>query len=214
MAGEIIISEVTTPTTPAAGNDAFWISNDATPMFKKVNSSGVVSVIPEVITQVLSADYTLTDSSTAQKCFNGTTNGAVTLFASTTYLMEAVYLITNVGTTSHTWSTLFAGTATLTSIAYAVQAYTGVTSAATITAVSGNYTIAATALAVTAASVSATENVQIQLRGVIRVNAAGTLIPQIKLSAATTGASKMLANSYIQLTPIGTNSVVSVGNWS
>lgn len=266
MAGEIILPEVTTPSTPAAGKDAFFVSNDATPRVKRVNSAGTVitslesgvawpagsATVPPaqmssgtVLTTptagaleydgvafyqspiasnrgvtnvshvaVLTADYTLTDSNTAQKAFNSSTNGAITVGGSTSYLLDALYIITNTGTTSHTWATLFAGTATLTSIAYAAQAYTGITSAATITAVSGNYTVAATALVVTAASVSATEQVVIQLHGVIRTNAAGTIIPQIQLSAATTGTSKMLKNSYIKLSPIGSDTVATIGNWS
>ncbi len=214
MAGELIISEVTTPSTPSSGKDSIFISNDSTPVLKKVNSSGIVSIIPEKIFQALTADYTLSDVNTAQKAFNGSTNGAITLNASTTYLMQVLYLITNTGTTSHTWSTLFGGTATFTSLSYAAQSYTGTTSAATLTAVSGNYATDATALAVTAASTSATEQVVIQLIGVVRVSSGGTFIPQVKLSAATTGTEKMLKNSHITLTPIGSDTVASVGNWS
>ena len=162
----------------------------------------------------LTADYTLTDSATAQKAFNASTNGAITLSASTSYFFEALYLITNTGTTSHTWSTLFAGTATFTSIAYRAQARTGITSAATLTAVSDAYTTAATALAVTAASTANPEYVIIKLDGIMRINAAGTVIPQVKLSAQANGTQLMLTNSYFRCWPIGSNTVATVGNWS
>jgi hypothetical protein len=160
----------------------------------------------------LAADYTLTSTATAQKCFNASTNGTVAVAGSTTYLLDALYLITNTGTTSHTWATLFAGTATLTSIAYNAQAHTSTGNV--LTAVSQIYATAATALVVTAASTSATENVVIQLKGMIRVNAAGTLIPQIKASADPVGTQKMLANSYIRLRPIGGNTVATIGTWT
>src|SRR5208337_4301803 len=71
---------------------------------------------------MLAADYTLTDSNAAQAAFNATANGAYTVLGNTTYEFEAVYLITNTGTTSHTWSVLFGGTATFTSLAYTIEA--------------------------------------------------------------------------------------------
>ncbi len=72
----------------------------------------------------------------------------------------------------------------------------------------------ATVVAVTAASTSATEFVQIQLRGTVRINGTGTFIPQIKFSADPVGTQKMLAGSYFKLTPIGTDTAVTLGNWS
>lgn len=166
----------------------------------------------------LSANYAASDVATAQKVFNATTNGTITLVAGTSYLFEAMYQISNTGTTSHTWSTLFGGTATLTSIAYTVLAYTGTTSGVTLTAISAAQAAVATAVAVTAASTSATEFVTVILKGVIRVNAAGTLIPQFKASAqpglsGTPGVS-VLAGSYFRIWPVGNGTVASVGNWS
>ncbi len=161
---------------------------------------------------ILSSDYTLSDVNTAQQAFNSTTNGAITLLGAQTYGFEAQYLITNTGTTSHTWAVLFGGTASFTSIAYSVQAYTATSNA--LTAVSGIYATAASATVVTAASTSATENVVIKLRGVMRINAGGTVIPQVKLSAATSGTEKMLANSFFSCWPLGSNTVTTVGSWS
>jgi hypothetical protein len=172
------------------------------------------NVLNENIYCILAADYTLTDSATAQKAFDGSTLGTVAVAAATTYLMRAQYTITNTGATSHTWSTLFAGTATLTSIQYVARARTGITNAGTFTAVLDGYTTAATALAVTAASTANPEFVIITLDGVIRVNAAGTLIPQVKLSAQANGTQIMLANSYIHLQPVCGNTTDTVGTWT
>jgi hypothetical protein len=126
--------------------------------------------------------------------------------------MEAVYYITrSVGTNSHTLSTLFALGGSLTSIAYTAE--TTSTTGNTLGAVSRIYGTAATALEVTAASVSATENITVVIRGIVRTNAAGSFTPQIKYDVAPGGSPTVLANSWFRLTPIGNNSVTNVGNW-
>lgn len=160
-------------------------------------------------------NYTGNDSSSAQKVFDSPTNGAMTYAASTTYMLEATYYITrSVGSNSHTLSTLFAigGGGSLTSIAYTAD--TTSTAGNALGAVSRIYATAATATVVTGASTATNENITVTLRGIIRTNAAGTITPQIQYSAAPGGAPTVLANSYLRLIPLGTNSVASVGNWS
>lgn len=161
----------------------------------------------------LTVDYTGSNVNTAQQVFNSPAGGIITLPASTSYFLEAVYYITRAaGTTSHTLSTLFALGGTLTSIAYTAD--TTSTTGNVLGTVSRIYATAATATAVTAASTSATENITVVLRGMVRTNTAGTFTPQIQYSAAPGGAPTILANSYLRLIPIGTNTVASVGNWS
>jgi hypothetical protein len=162
---------------------------------------------------VLTTDYVGSDVSTAQSVFNSPASGTITLPGSTSYFLEAVYYITRAaGTTSHTLSTLFALGATLTSIAYTAD--TTSTTGNALGTVSRIYATGATATAVTAASTTATENITVTIRGVVRTNTAGSFTPQIKYSAAPGGAPTILANSYLKLTPIGTDTVASVGNWS
>lgn len=170
----------------------------------------------EGIYGVLTADYTLTDQNTAQKAFNNSTGGIFAVAASTTYLVEAEYAITNTGTNAHTWAVLFAlTTATFTSAFLRVRGRSGATSLATFAAdLSGSTTDPTSALVCTASSTSSTENVLLSLRGVFRVNVAGTITPQVKLSATTGGTIKMLANSFISLRPIGGNAVTSIGTWT
>lgn len=163
---------------------------------------------------VLASDYTGNDSATAQKVFNiGTGSaGAITLPASTSYFMEATYYITrSVGSNSHTLSTLFALSGTLTGITYTAE--TTSTTGNVLGAVSRIYATNATATAVTAASTSSTENITVVIRGIVRTNTAGTFTPQIKYDSAPGGAPTILTNSFIRLTPIGTNAVTFVGNW-
>lgn len=182
-------------------------------VFYGTAQSGQRGVMPTEHFIVLTSDNVLSDVSTAQAVFNSPANGTVTLPASTSYFMEAVYYITRAaGTTSHTLSTLFALGGTLTSIAYTAD--TTSTTGTAIGTVSRKYATAATATVVTAASTTATENITVILKGVVRTNTIGTFTPQIQYSAAPGGAPTILANSYLRLIPIGTNTVASVGNWS
>lgn len=195
-------------TTAAAG--AFEYDGTVLYGTQTASQRGVLS---PTIFMALSADYVGSDVNTAQKVFDATTNGAVTVDAATTYLFEAVYYITRAaGTTNHTTGVLFGGTATLTSISYRAEATS--TTGNVLGTPSVIYGTAATVLVVTAASTSATENITIKLNGIIRTNAAGTLIPQFQYSAAPGGAPTVVKNSYICLRSIGTSSVTNVGNWS
>jgi len=170
-------------------------------------------VLPAEHFVVLSSNYTAADSASAQKVFNTPTNGAVTLDANTTYFFEGLYYITRaVGGNSHTLSTLFALSGTLTSITYLAE--TTSTAGNILSGDSRIYATAATATVVTAASTTTNENITVHLRGVVRTNTAGTFTPQIQYSAAPGGAPTVLANSFFRLTPVGTGSVTSVGNWS
>lgn len=165
---------------------------------------------------VLTSDYTATDSAAAQKVFNSSTNGAITLAAGTKYAFEEEIYLTNTGTTSHTWAILFAGAATLTRIFYAAEAYTAASNA--LTALLSIFGVAATAVVVTGAQTSATENVRIKVRGVIDVNAGGTFIPQFQASAqpglSGTPGVTIKTGSYFRCWPLGAAATAAVGNWS
>lgn len=217
---ELIVSAVTAPNPPASGKHGFYVSNETLPRLRRIDSAGNIWPISETFMMSLASDYTFTDNSTAQKAFNATTNGQITLPSNSGYLFEAEYMITNVGTTSHTWAVLFAGTATITALDFNCRGRSGATSQATLAADSsasqsnGAGSLPTTALVMTAASTSATENVLLSLRGTLRINAGGTFIPQIKLSAATAGTSKMLRGSYIRLSPIGSDTATSLGVWT
>jgi hypothetical protein len=215
MAG-LKLNETSAPSTPASGKDEIYMSSETLPRLRRVDSAGTIWPVSDIFIMALSADFTLANSGgAAEKCFNGTTNGAITLPANSAYQFEWQVALTNTGTTSHTWALLFAGTATLTSGMGIGQSWTAAASSNALAAVSQIYsTTLGTALVLTAASTSATEFVTMAYRGVIRINAGGTLIPQIKASAATSGTAKVLANSYIRLTPFGTDTATNLGNWS
>lgn len=162
--------------------------------------------------KALSADDTGgTNVNTAQPWFP--TAGAITLPANTAYEFEGTLVLSRAaGTTSHTTGILFGGSATLTSIEYFGDCKTG--DANDLQTVSGFFSSAATLLTLKAASTSATEQTIIKVRGVVRINAAGTLIPQFQYSAAPGGAPTVKRGTYFRLTPLGVDTVTAAGAWA
>jgi hypothetical protein len=143
----------------------------------------------------------------------------VTLSSSTVYKFEANILISkSAGTTSHTLSTLFGGSATLNSIAYMfLGASTGTQSTFnfTDTAVAGAAITQASATLVAAATGSATIARYFSLIGIVSINAGGTFVPQYQLSAAPGGAYSVNANSNMSIYPIGASGAdTRVGTWA
>ena len=69
----------------------------------------------------------------------------------------------------------------------------------------------ATATAFTASVTTTTA--QARIRGIVRVNAAGTLIPQIT-QGTNSAAAIVGVNSWFRLIPVGLNTTASVGSWS
>ena len=193
-------------TTPAAGA----IEYDGVVLYS-TGTANRRGLSPSVALRVAANNNTLSDSASAQNVFG--TPSSITLDASTTYMFEAVYYITRAaGTTSHTLSTLFALGGTLSSMTYTAD--TTSTTGNTLGAVSRIYGTGATATVVTGASTSATENITVVLKGIIRSNTSGTFTPQIQYSAAPGGAPTVLANSYIKLVPLGNNSMNQIGSWA
>lgn len=192
--------------TPAAG--AFEYDGV---VFYSTATASRRGLAPSMAFRVQATNNTLSDSSSAQAVFSSPS--AITLDASTAYMFEAVYYITRAaGTTSHTLSTLFALGGTLTSMTYTAD--TTSTTGNALGAVSRIYGTGATATVVTAASTTATENITVVLKGIVKSNAGGAFTPQIQYSAAPGGAPTVLANSYIKLVPLGTSAVASIGSWA
>jgi len=160
------------------------------------------------------------DSATAAAMFT-TNNGAVTISTGGVYFFEANYFLTNTGTTSHTWATLFGGTATFNAAGTSYSAFgnSGTTANTPATGgLSGFFTgsTMTTAVVVTAASTSATEQVAVQLTGTISCLAGGTLIPQMKASArpGASGTPGVVhkAGSFFRIWQVPT--LGTQGNWS
>ena len=173
-------------------------------------------LMPTEYLVALSSDYTATDSSSAQKVFDVPSNGAVTVLANTTYFVEGLYAIAPTANfNAESVQTLFAlgGGATLTSIRYAADTSTGLSSA--VNTLKRVQVAAATAVTVTdAAPGGAATNFVIQIRGIIRTNTAGTITPQFQFTGTPGSAPIVQANSFFRLVPAGSGSVTTIGSWT
>lgn len=199
-----------TEATDAAIDDVLVIVDDTvgTPVTKKIterslyNARKIMSIVP-------AGNFTLTAGTSAQPAFP-TTGDVFTLEGATTYEFEGSYFITKSGTTCTT-ALLFAlaGGASVTSIRYVADAQSIAvnTTGATIDSL---WVDRATATVVNATSINP---VKITFKGLIRMNAGGTVTPQIQFSAIPT-TPVMLANSYIKFTKIGTNVENTIGSVS
>lgn len=197
-------------TTPAAGvleydGSVFY----ATP----IASNRALTVIEHFLS--LSADQTGTNVNTAQPWFPGGGATGITLAASTSYFFDGfIYLTKTAGTNARTIGIGFGGTATITSIGYDASARTEDAAAATLGTISFLPIATAANTTITASSSSASQAVSIRVKGIVRINGAGTFIPQFTYSAAPGGAPTVKANSFFRLRPMGSSTVLSVGNWS
>lgn len=169
-----------------------------------------VPVLPFLI-RALNGDATGANNNSAQPWFP--TGGAVTLEAATSYIFDGIFhSVRSAGTTSHTTSILFGGTATLTSIDGIISCKEGDTNA--IADDDAVFFHDASGASVKAASTSATENILVKIWGIVRINASGTLIPQFQYSTAPGGAPTMKAGTYFRLIPIGSNTDTAIGSWT
>jgi hypothetical protein len=193
-------------TTPVAGT----IENNAnTIYYTPAGASSGRGFMNATHFYSLSATRTLANVNTAQSLFGV----GITLAASTMYELEMVFGVSTTGATSNSLGMSFLGTATLTSIGYMVNTTNQATSHVTLSAPSTAYVQTAANTAVTAAVAAATFR-NITVKGLVRVNASGTFIPNITYSAAPGAAPVVAINSYIKLTPISASNVDSVGTWA
>lgn len=161
------------------------------------------------IATVQGSAVSLSNSSTSAQNIFAAANDTLTVVASTTYRFRA-RLLFNTGTTTHTTAFGLGGTATFTSIAYTSHATSS--AADTLATPQTRHVATASAAVLTATSVAATTNIVIE--GVMRINAAGTIIPQVTFSAGPTGTCETAIDSYFEIEPIGSNTVAAVGPWA
>ena len=159
-----------------------------------------------------SATYTLTSTTSPQKLFNASTNGALTLPIGT-YRYEALLYINtmNAATSGNgSFGILGAGNATIASAlsqAVGVDGTLGAGAAAGQSYWTGNTSNAALV------TIAANASLGVSIRGTFRVSAAGTIIPTITLTTAA--AAVVQPNSYFATTRISaSDTAVTYGPWS
>ena len=170
----------------------------------EASQRGVVAASQFVI---LTSDYTtpLGTANVLKQAFNATTNGALTLTLGS-YLFECLLNLSSLSATSGTIAFGFGGTA-LGRFRYLATANKTATST---TAANTTFSNTAAATIITPATTTTTGYALVQ--GSIVITTAGTIIPSIALSVAA--ANVVATGSYFNLTPIGSSTVQTVGNWS
>jgi hypothetical protein len=220
LASPTFTGTVTLPTGTAAVSPINWVSGTVltTPVAGSKEYDGVVfyatpaasarHVMKMAQFVQLTASYTLTSQTAAQKLFNATASGTLTL-AIGTYYFNGWFGITGMSTTSGSFGFALGGTATFT------QAWTSsankVATGTSATAASG-FTTSNTAANTSLVTANVNPDGYAYVEGVIRVTVAGTLIPQISLTVAA--AAVIAANSFFHLHPMGAAAVSNIGRWS
>lgn len=157
----------------------------------------------------LTADYTLTSSTSAQKIFNTTTNGQVALPPGV-YEFECFLYLTTMSATSGNARFTLGGTATIDRVGFHV---TGIDNSSPLNAGtrtgSASVTTASVASMVTAGTGTGMTSL---IEGIFRVSAGGTLIPQISL--VTAAAAVVKAGSWFKCRRIGESAQTYNGAWT
>lgn len=194
-------------TTAVAGS---WEYDGKTAMFTPIGTQR--GVVPALQTFRLNANLSGANSTAVQSILGV----GVSLSASTVYEFALAFALTkSAGTTSHTISVGFGGTATLTNITWTNVSTPTPAAPGTGATSSQNYATAATAVVLTNAITTASVRFVCVIRGTVSVNAAGTFTPQYKLSAAPGGAYLTNYGASMQIWPIGASgSNTSVGTWA
>jgi len=161
---------------------------------------------------------TMTSNTALQSIFDNTTgtggltSGALTVGASTSYFFEMSINVSAMSATSGNmgFSIVGAGTATFTSAAWHAFGLDNTNQATGANAgTTWQSTAGATGNIITAATGTAASAI---VKGIFRINGAGTIIPSIQLTTAS--AAVIGVNTWFKCYPVGTNTVISVGNWS
>lgn len=171
---------------------------DTTPWYELLNPSTAFPADPTfgVKFAELTADAATNANDTSAHAITGL---GVTLAIGTYQFNGKIHTTRAAGTTSHSTSFLFGGTATLTRIDFVVRSRTG--DAIAQAAVDSVRFSSAAAVVVKGASTSATEDVDLEIEGVVVVSVAGTLLPEMQYDTAPGGVTTPKAGSYFSYTP-------------
>jgi hypothetical protein len=151
---------------------------------------------------------TLTTSTSFQKIFNETTNGAVTIGAGS-YLFECYAAVSGLSTLAKTLGFGFGGTATVTTQGW-LSRYK-VSATLTGGGAAGVYGSANTSAATQSSTLG---NFLYYITGKLVIGASGTVIPNLQIPANNATAAILQEDAFFRIYPIGSSSVGSVGRWS
>ena len=181
-----------------------------------LSASGVITsasgIVPGYQYYELNTGYTGSNVATAQMAFGV----GVTLASSTIYEFEYNYALSKTaGTTSHTISILFGGTATINNIGYTAISINNTADLTSRTAAVATYGSSLSSIGTSNATVLATVSHIFHAKGIVSINAGGTFIPQYILSAAPGGAYTTQIGGYFKIAPLGASgSNITIGSWA
>ena len=198
------MSQITLTSDPlgSATTGTLEFENPAFYLTGALSQRGVVLADQFMLQQ---AAYTLTSQTAAQKLFNVTANGAVTLVAGT-YEFECVFSLSSMSSSSGSFGFALGGAATFTQ-----YWWSSANKATLATAAGGQVTYNTAANTAIATATTATVGFA-RCGGIIVVSAGGTVIPQVSLGVAA--AASVGIGSYFKVRALGSAAVTSSGNWS
>jgi len=172
------------------------------------------ALIPTEHFAVITTTRSINSSNAFQNVFDST-NAIITLAPSTTYTFEGLYRIAS-GTVSHTTQVIFS------EVGFGGTAGTWYWFALTHGGTAGNTTRTQDTVHFTTAAggaVNATSTnalITVLFRGVVTTPSDynSTVTPQIRFNIAPGGTNQIGIGTFIKFSPIGTNTVQSVGPWS
>lgn len=193
------------------GTSALITAPSATALAIKSTIPAGTGVTPTIQVICPSSATALTSGATAQNVFSPVGFDTITVQASTTYMFDGLYIIKTTGAVTHTISMSFAlTTATITNCSWTTMSYPlAAPPVAAGRAQDSNFFASVAGGLVNATNATAYNIVKFE--GIMRVNAAGSVVPQITFSAAPTGTNTLEIGSYLRFYPIGSNTIDSVG---
>ena len=204
----LFMTSGTNLTTPAAGA----IEYDGKTFYATTNTSASSrGIVPVTLFTSNTGTVSLTSNTSAQSIFPAT-NDTITLVANTTYEMEMWLSISTASSTAHNLSVGFAIGGTLTSIGYMTNVALNAISAVTSTALNNLWIATNAAINISTSTNGATFR-NVLVKGLVRSGTSGTFIPQVTFSVAPV-TPVVAINSYLKLTPLGTDVVLATTAWS
>lgn len=160
----------------------------------------------------LDADYTLTSTTSAQKIFDTTTNGRLTLTTGV-YRFRAVLMVTGMSATSGNadFNLLGAGTATLAGQIASVVGREASANAAGGT-LTGSMILGQNGIGNDNLTSATTATMQLMVDGMFKCTVAGTIIPSLALTTAA--AAVMKAGSFMEVSRVADLGTNSTAAWS
>ena len=200
-----VVGSGTLLTTPEAGA----IERDATNLYGTTDA-GNRGIIPIIHFIRRNATRTLPNDTAENAIFNDPTNGRITLEAGT-YMFEALMQVTSMSATSGNALIDWLGAGTATAAAWMWQ-YLALDNNTPTTGATNQGAIRVTQdSAASIATAGAGTGLNVWARGTFEITAGGTLIPSI--DQVTAAAAVVGIGSFFMCYRIGTDSVVSVGQW-